>query len=569
MTAPARHYAIVGYPLSKTYRERFEAAAGVRPEYFQLSELRKSGLKGMLRTLRAMRGDTLYLPLEEATLRMILPVLELVSYASSNRRIVLVDPDLSHRSLSRAQAPAALSRLFAACADGQRAVVAAGARARELMDVPLQRVAPVHEPSVLYLKTNLMLGVRAGGSIGHIAGVVNGLVRLGYDVDFAGAEQPVGLDASTHWSQIPLMPSFGMPFETNYYRYHEIVSRELTARTRAPGFVYQRMSVSNFSGVEVARRFRVPLVMEYNGSEAWIAKHWGTPLRYHDLAVLTEDVSLKHSHLVVTISDVLRDELLAKGVPARRIVTYPNGIDPGVFDPARFSAASSAALRERLGIPANATVVTFVGTFGLWHGTELLAKAVKRWAETDPASLERGRVRFLFVGDGLRFAEVKKTLSGAAAPYVVLTGLVEQEKTPAYLAASDILVSPHVPNADGTRFFGSPTKLFEYMAMGKGIVASRLEQIEQVLNPSVDAARLPTNAAPTTDADGLAVTTTPGSEDELLRGLRFLVENPAWRERLGANARAAALARYTWDHHVDAILDGLAAQGLVRVARDV
>jgi len=42
----------------------------------------------------------------------------------------------------------------------------------------------------------------------------------------------------------------------------------------------------------------------------------------------------------------------------------------------------------------------------------------------------------------------------------------------------DILLSPHVPLEDGKRpFFGSPTKLFEYMAMGNGIVASRLGQI--------------------------------------------------------------------------------------------
>jgi glycosyltransferase involved in cell wall biosynthesis len=48
------------------------------------------------------------------------------------------------------------------------------------------------------------------------------------------------------------------------------------------------------------------------------------------------------------------------------------------------------------------------------------------------------------------------------------------------LDACDILVSPHIPLADGSDFFGSPTKIFEYMAMGKGIVASRLGQIGEV-----------------------------------------------------------------------------------------
>ena len=48
--------------------------------------------------------------------------------------------------------------------------------------------------------------------------------------------------------------------------------------------------------------------------------------------------------------------------------------------------------------------------------------------------------------------------------------------------ACDILLSPHVPMSDGSEFFGSPTKLFEYMAMGKAIVASRLGQIADVLD---------------------------------------------------------------------------------------
>ena len=51
---------------------------------------------------------------------------------------------------------------------------------------------------------------------------------------------------------------------------------------------------------------------------------------------------------------------------------------------------------------------------------------------------------------------------------VIFTGPVEHGEVPALLDACDILASPHVPLTDGSEFFGSPTKLFEYMAMGKG-----------------------------------------------------------------------------------------------------
>src|SRR5205823_11518379 len=110
------------------------------------------------------------------------------------------------------------------------------------------------------------------------------------------------------------------------------------------------------------------------------------------------------------------------------------------------------------------------------------------------------RVRLFMIGDGATIGEVRKILSeGSASGAAVFTGLVPQEEGANYLAACDVLASPHVPNPDGTPFFGSPTKLFEYMAMGKGIVASRLDQIGDVLEDKKSALLVPPG-----DIDALA-----------------------------------------------------------------
>ena len=152
---------------------------------------------------------------------------------------------------------------------------------------------------------------------------------------------------------------------------------------------------------------------------------------------------------------------------------------------------------------------------------------------------------------------IRQTLGAdASGPFVRLTGLVAQSEAPSYLAACDVLVSPHVPNPDGSAFFGSPTKLFEYMAMGKAIVASDLDQIGEVLHPGVRVGTLPEQAPPAADP-AMAVLTTPASVDELIAGIRFAVERTDWRRHLGDNARKEVLARYTWKDHVDAILDRL------------
>ena len=156
---------------------------------------------------------------------------------------------------------------------------------------------------------------------------------------------------------------------------------------------------------------------------------------------------------------------------------------------------------------------------------------------------------------------VRETLSSEAClPFYTLTGLVRQEDGPLYLAASDLLLSPHVPNPDGTRFFGSPTKLFEYMVMGRGIVASELGQIGEVLagSPRVGDGDLD-RLEPMPGSEQCALLTAPGDKAELVRAIRFMVEHPKWREAAGVRARERALGRLTWRHHVTHVLDALEA----------
>jgi glycosyltransferase involved in cell wall biosynthesis len=275
-------------------------------------------------------------------------------------------------------------------------------------------------------------------------------------------------------------------------------------------------------------------VLEYNGSEVWVARHWGRPLRYERLALAAEEASLRHAHVVVTISQVLADELVERGIAPERVLWHPNGVDADAFDPIRFDAAARHKLRDRYDIAHEATLVTFVGTFGQWHGVDVLAHAIR-----DEAEWARGAgVHFLLVGDGLKMPEVRAAVQGLD-DVVTLTGLVPQADAPLHLAASDILVSPHVPNADGSPFFGSPTKLFEYMASARPIVASDLDQIGDVLR------------------DDLAVLVRPGDPADLSRGLRELVADPGRRTELGARARRRVVERYTWAHHVDALLAAL------------
>jgi glycosyltransferase involved in cell wall biosynthesis len=302
----------------------------------------------------------------------------------------------------------------------------------------------------------------------------------------------------------------------------------------APAFVYQRYSLNNYAGIRIARRHQVPLILEYNGSEIWMGRHWGRPLRYESLSQRIEQLNLSSADLIVVVSRAMRDEIVRRGVHSDAVLVNPNGVDADRYRP----EVDGAAVRARHGL-GGSSVVGFIGTFGPWHGAEVLARAFVTLIKRDPARAKT--VRLLMIGDGARMADVRRILSeGGVLEAAVFTGLVPQEEGPQYLAACDVLASPHVPNPDGSPFFGSPTKLFEYMAMGKAIVASDLEQIGEVL-----------------DHGSTAWLTEPGDAGALAGALARLIDDAPLRSALGAAARREALARYTWREHTRRTIDRL------------
>lgn len=553
------NYALTGSPLSQDFQRRIEKLFGVTPQYIRLSELRRLPLLQMLRELRALRGERIFIPIEDESSRAILPVLRGVAAITPTRRIEIIYPDCKVEHMRRSQVGGFFLALVNASAKIKRSTKQCQMELENL--VAADRIeARAQGNNVLYVNANLWFGVKAGGSVGHIAGVVNGLARRGYHVDYAAASPPFMPADGVQYHTLNVPKVFGMPFELNYYHFSRKVAQQLGSLASVPerAFIYQRLSIMNYSGVVLSRAAKLPLVLEYNGSEVWCAKNWGRPLRTSALAELAEEASLKHAHLVVTISDVLRDELIERGVAPERIVSYPNCIDPAVFDPGRFSQAENLALRERYHIKPDALIGTFVGTFGQWHGVEILSQAIRELIDESADWLRAHKVHFLLVGDGVNMPRVQETLAGEHyKEFHTLTGLVAQDQAPAHLAISDFLLSPHVPNSDGSRFFGSPTKLFEYMAMGKGIVASELDQIGHVLSPGLRVGQLPSGDLSDSAAPEAAVFCKPGDVAELKQGIRFIVENGAWRRCLGENARAKALSNYTWDHHVGTILAGL------------
>jgi len=546
---------VSAYPVSKDFRGRLETGLRSIPRYYTLVELRQIPWYQMIKTLRGIRCEKIIIALDSDIVHMVLPILKILSILTRCKVIETVNENIVRHAVNRMEIFPSIIRIINESILGYVSLMVINRRCKRLASIDPGEFK-ANGNKILYLKTNLMIGAKAGGSIGHIAGVANAFCKSGYKVTIASAENPIGLVPEIKWLKMKLMKSFGFPFENNYYRFSLLSMRNIINGIIGikPNIIYQRMSVGNILGVELSRKLGVPLILEYNGSEVWIARNWGNPLRSERLGSLCEEVSLRHAHLVVTISDVLKRELIDRGVNENKIVMYPNCIDPCMFDPDKFSIQEKQNLLRELSLGNNNFIITFLGTFGQWHGTDILAKAIRELIDEDRLWLDEKRIKFMLIGDGMRMSAVKEILGRNSEKYVILTGLIAQHLAPIYLSISDILLSPHAGNNDGSRFFGSPTKLFEYMAMGKAIIASNLDQIGEILQPSLHLSDIPIGDPSHTDRR-LSFLVRPGEHIDIVMAIKFLVESKRWRAELGKNARVEALLKYTWEKHVHKILE--------------
>ncbi len=295
--------------------------------------------------------------------------------------------------------------------------------------------------------------------------------------------------------------------------------------------IYQRHIGFTDLGAKLGKQLDLPFFLEFNGPVGWITKQWARGWRRHVGRILLpilnhyEQKSLKGATKIFVVSRPMKDIVVSLGIPEEKIVINPNGVDPEKFHP----GISGAEVRKKYNIPESAIVVGFISTFGRWHGADILARAAREIVKGNKD------VYFLFMGDGF-YRNQAEEIAGKNER-IIFTGTVPREQVPKHLASCDILVNPTVPNPDGTEFFGSPTKLFEYMAMGKAIVSSALGQMKEILEHEKD-----------------ALLVEGGNYKALKEAILTLAEDKNLRKKLGKNARKKVIKEYTWKRNAERVL---------------
>ena len=366
------------------------------------------------------------------------------------------------------------------------------------------------------------------GQAVHIEEMIGSLRALGHEVRVVapgGESAPeekskMGDDAGWVHRLRAKLPKF--VYELLELAYSLVAYRRLAAAAREfqPDLIYERYNLYLLSGLMLKKRLGLPLLLEVNAPLVDERARFGG-LALPRVARWAEDTVWRGADAVLPVTRVLGSMIAARGVPLERMAVIPNGINEAHFD----AAPSPGAAKRALGWDG-ALVLGFTGFVRDWHGMD----KVIRWMATGAAP---ANARLLIVGDGPERANLEQLAAGLAlGERVRFTGVVSRDEVPAHVAAFDIALQPAVVA------YASPLKLFEYLALGKAIVAPSTPNIEEVLDDGVN-----------------ALLFDPAEAGALEARLARLASDAALREQLGQGARATiGRLHLTWHGNAERVV---------------
>jgi glycosyltransferase involved in cell wall biosynthesis len=363
------------------------------------------------------------------------------------------------------------------------------------------------------------------GSAVHIQGLVSALRELGAEVMLVGPGEgegskgaPAGHGSLSHLRR--LLPRAAHELLELGYNLPEEARLARALRDFSPHVIYQRSNLYLLSGARVARRFKLPLIEEVNAPYfAERSRHGG--IAWSGLAAWAEQTAWQSADAVIAVTGVLADMIAEKGVARDRLHVMPNGIGEDLLD----AQAIDPAAKERLGL-THFTVLGFTGFIRDWNGLDAVLELLTR---------EEARDWYLLVvGDGpARAGLEQRARSLGVAERFRVTGLVDRKEIPRYVSAFDVALQP------AANPYASPLKLFEYMALGRAIVAPDQPNIREILSAGRDACLFE-----------------PASSTQMAREVQRLAADPSLRCQLAREARKTVLQRqFTWKRNASRVLD--------------
>jgi len=384
--------------------------------------------------------------------------------------------------------------------------------------------------NILYVSADPRLGLSSGAGYSvHMKSVIEGFRRAGHHVEcmIAGSEKFGNASRSLFPVLKKILPKSSALFLRDFVEAAQDILNlrkiRLRLQNRKFDFIYERYAAFHFAASMLGQRLRIPHILEVNSPEiSERAEYEGFSLQR--LGKKLELGVIRSASAVLVVSNTLREILIGEGISPQRIFVVPNAVDCELFNPYKVQPA----ILEGEGMQ-DKVVVGFVGSLARWHGVEVILGIAEEILSNS------NQFHFLIVGEGKKSDYLKSVISlKGISQHFTLTGAVSHDTLPSLLQAMDITIAPYPKMKD---FYFSPLKLFEYMAMEKPIVASKIGQIDEILG------------------DGHAILVEPGNAQEFAKAITNLADQPGVREQMGKKVRQKAQGCYTWDSNIKRIED--------------
>jgi glycosyltransferase involved in cell wall biosynthesis len=261
----------------------------------------------------------------------------------------------------------------------------------------------------------------------------------------------------------------------------------------------------------------------------WLGRASGTPvvctMHGSDINVLPQKSkftriiarwAIRNADALVAVSAALKEKALLIGVPKREITVVPNGVDLSQFRP-----VEQRQVREKLGLPPDKKIIVYVSRLDGSKGLSYLLPAFRTMLERD------GNCLLVLVGEGPdRTRLEQQVVQLGLEESVIFAGFSPHNEIPTWINACDLVVHPSLSE-------GSPLPIYEALACGKPVVASRVGGIPELI---------------TSDDYGLLV---PPADSGALAGSLLHGLEKVWNSAL-IQSRGA---QYSWDASADRLLD--------------
>lgn len=287
--------------------------------------------------------------------------------------------------------------------------------------------------------------------------------------------------------------------------------------------IHERYGLYSYGGAFAAKILKLPYILEVNAPIIEEKQLHTIPLRCAQkwAALLNSTYCLNQADRIIAVSTLLKNYMVNNwGIKASKIYILPNAADIESFE-----NVSSDKVRAKYNLK-NRIIIGFVGSLHKWYGIENLLKAFAI------AQKSNNNLILMIIGDGQYRKQLENlTEKLKISDQTIFTGNIPHSEIPEYINAFDIAIAPYRDLPTG--FYNSPIKLFEYMAAGKAIIASKIGQIDEIVEHKKTAWLVP-----------------PGNIKALSEAIIYLTKNPKIRNKLARNSRDLAVRNYSWRKYI-------------------